>query len=111
MDPAALEHLKGYIAEGVSAFQVIAHTARLLREAGFVQLPMKASWRLEAGGRYFVTPFGTTLYAFTLGEESPLDGRPLLSGAHVDFPAIKIGSRIVVPRDNLVAWIEEKMAQ
>jgi excisionase family DNA binding protein len=28
-----------------------------------------------------------------------------------DFPAIKIGSRIVVPRDNLVAWIEEKMAQ
>lgn len=26
-----------------------------------------------------------------------------------DFPAIKIGSRIVVPRDKLVAWLEEKM--
>ena len=90
MDPKALEHLKGYITEGVSAFHVIAHTARLLREAGFVQLPMKGPWRLEAGGRYFVIPFGTTLYAFTLGEENPLDGRPLLSGAHVDFPAIKI---------------------
>ena len=28
-----------------------------------------------------------------------------------DFPAIKIGSRIVVPRDKLVAWLEEKMMQ
>lgn len=28
-----------------------------------------------------------------------------------DFPAIKIGSRIVVPRDKLVAWLEEKMTQ
>lgn len=28
-----------------------------------------------------------------------------------NFPAIKIGSRIVVPRDKLVAWLEEKMTQ
>lgn len=28
-----------------------------------------------------------------------------------DFPAIKIGSRIVVPRDKLVAWLDEKMTQ
>lgn len=28
-----------------------------------------------------------------------------------DFPAIKIGSRILVPRDKLVAWLEEKMTQ
>ena len=27
------------------------------------------------------------------------------------FPAIKIGSRIVIPRDKLIAWIEEKMTQ
>ena len=27
------------------------------------------------------------------------------------FPAIKIGSRIVVPRDKLIAWLEDKMAQ
>ena len=28
-----------------------------------------------------------------------------------DFPAIKIGSRIIVPRDKLVAWLEEKITQ
>lgn len=28
-----------------------------------------------------------------------------------DFPAIKIGSRIVIPRDKLVAWLEEKVSQ
>ncbi len=86
----ALEHLNGYITGGVSAFHVIAHTARLLREAGFIQLSMREPWRLEKGGRYFVSPFDTTLYAFTLGEDDPLGGRPLLAGAHVDFPALKL---------------------
>ena len=25
-----------------------------------------------------------------------------------DFPALKIGSRIVVPKDKLIAWVDEK---
>jgi excisionase family DNA binding protein len=28
-----------------------------------------------------------------------------------DFPAIKIGSRILVPRDKLKEWVENKMMQ
>ena len=28
-----------------------------------------------------------------------------------NFPAIKIGSRILVPRDKLKEWLDEKMAQ
>jgi len=26
-----------------------------------------------------------------------------------DFPSLKIGSRIIVPRDKLKSWLEEKM--
>ena len=28
-----------------------------------------------------------------------------------DFPTITLGSRIIVPRDKLMAWIEEQAAQ
>ena len=28
-----------------------------------------------------------------------------------DFPAIKLGSRIVIPRDQFFAWLEKKMPQ
>ncbi len=28
-----------------------------------------------------------------------------------DFPSIKIGSRILVPRDKLKDWLDDKMAQ
>ena len=28
-----------------------------------------------------------------------------------EFPSIKIGSRILVPRDNLKEWVENKMMQ
>ena len=28
-----------------------------------------------------------------------------------DFPSLKIGSRIVIPRDKLIQWIEEKVSE
>ena len=28
-----------------------------------------------------------------------------------DFPSLKIGSRIVVPKDRFIQWIEEKVSQ
>jgi len=28
-----------------------------------------------------------------------------------DFPSLKIGSRIVVPKDKFIAWIEEKVSE
>ena len=43
-------------------------------------------------------------YADTLEE-----GQAILEVAHrQDFPAITLGSRIIVPRDRFMAWIEEQ---
>ncbi len=98
----ALKHLSDYIAEGVSAFHVIAYTTRLLREAGFVELKLKGPWELQPGGRYYVVPFDTTLYAFTLGTADPLGGRPLLAGAHVDWPALKLKPHPEIARQGML---------
>ena len=69
--PKEVEQLFHYLQNGTSAFHVIAHTKQVLTEAGFTELHIKDNWTLTKGGRYFCSPFDTTLYvtfpmAFTL---------------------------------------------
>ncbi len=83
-------NLISYLKSGVSAYHVVAYTRRLLLEAGFEEVSLKDTWKLDRGGRYFCMPFGTTLYAFTVGRECDLKNGIHIGGAHTDFPAIKI---------------------
>ena len=83
-------NLFSYLSAGVSAYHVAAHSRQLLLEAGFEELALKETWKLEKGGRYFCMPFGTTLYAFTIGSACELANGIHIGGAHTDFPAIKI---------------------
>ncbi len=83
-------NLFSYLSAGVSAYHVAAHSRQVLLEAGFKELPLKETWKLEKGGRYFCMPFGTTLYAFTIGSACELANGIHIGGAHTDFPAIKI---------------------
>ncbi len=83
-------NLFSYLSTGVSAYHVAAHSRQVLLEAGFKELPLKETWKLEKGGRYFCMPFGTTLYAFTIGSACELANGIHIGGAHTDFPAIKI---------------------
>ena len=85
-----MQKLFNYLSEGVSPFHVIAHTKKLLDEAGFTELMIKDPWSLAAGGKYYCAPFGTTLYAFTIGRDPDLSGGIHIGGAHTDYPVLKI---------------------
>ena len=85
--PKEVEQLFHYLQNGTSAFHVIAHTKQVLTEAGFTELHIKDNWTLTKGGRYFCSPFDTTLYAFTIGESCDLSNGIHIAGAHTDFPA------------------------
>lgn len=82
--------LFSYIKSGTSAYHVVSHSRQLLLDAGFEELHLKEIWNLKRGGRYFCMPFGTTLYAFTVGRECDLANGIHIGGAHTDFPAVKI---------------------
>lgn len=88
--PNEITKLFSYLKAGVSAYHVVAHSRQQLLAAGFEELSLKEDWNLERGGRYFCVPFGTTLYAFTVGSECDLSNGIHIGGAHTDFPAIKI---------------------
>lgn len=83
-------NLFSYLQAGVSAYHVVSYGRQLLLEAGFEEIRLKDTWKLRRGGRYFCMPFGTTLYAFTVGSECDLSNGIHIGGAHTDFPAIKI---------------------
>ena len=82
--------LFSYIKSGTSAYHVVSHSRQLLLDAGFEELHLKEIWNLKRGGRYFCMPFGTTLYAFTVGRECDFANGIHIGGAHTDFPAVKI---------------------
>lgn len=79
-----------YLKNGTSAFHVTAHSKKTLAKAGFTELRLNQPWSLERGGRYFCSPFDTTLYAFTIGADCDLSNGIHIAGAHTDFPSIKI---------------------
>ncbi len=84
------ERLFAFTSAGTSAFHTVAHAAGCLEAAGFKELSMQEDWQLKEGGAYFVQPFATTLYAFTVGKELSLSNGIHIAGAHTDFPAIKL---------------------
>ncbi len=85
-----ISKLFSYIKSGTSAYHVVSHSRQLLLDAGFEELQLKETWKLKRGGRYFCMPFGTTLYAFTVGRECDFANGIHIGGAHTDFPAVKI---------------------
>ena len=90
--PAAAEELLGFIQCSTSPFHVVEESATRLLHAGFQELKPADSWRLAAGGRYFLRVYGSTLLAFVVGEK-PLKshGTPLLmAAAHTDFPGFRL---------------------
>ena len=71
-----------------------SHTAAFVREGlltcGFSELSMKEDWELNRGGKYFIHYCGSTLIAFTLGEDYQEGDGFRMGAAHTDFPCFKI---------------------
>jgi len=87
------EKLLQMLEEGVSPFHVAASVEERLRENGFEALEMRDDWKLEKGGKYYIKHHGSTLFAFTIGNNC--EGVPELrmAAAHTDFPCMCIKSR------------------
>ncbi len=81
-----VEELLSFIQQSPSPAHTVAAAEKLLRAAGFAELSPAEDWQLAAGGRYFVSVYGTTLLAFTIGEAGPLR----MAAAHTDFPCFRL---------------------
>ncbi|MDF3934228.1 M18 family aminopeptidase [Pseudomonas citronellolis] len=79
-----------FLAASPTPFHATTSLARRLEEAGYQRLDERDAWRTEAGGRYYVTRNDSSLIAFKLGNDSPLEQGLRLVGAHTDSPCLRV---------------------
>lgn len=82
------EELFEFIRKSPTAFHAVRELSEMLRDAGYTELSEAAPWKLNMGGRYFVTRNQSALIAFALPGQI-LTGFQI-AASHGDSPALRI---------------------
>ncbi len=85
-----------FLRRSPTPFHAVTEGVRLLLERGFTPLAEADAWQLTPGGRYFVTRNGSSLIAFVLGQNSPVESGIRMVGAHTDSPCLRVKPEPVV---------------
>ena len=95
-----------YIAASPTAFHAVAHTAKMLDNAGYTHLCESDPWTLETGKGYYVTRNGSSLIAFRIpsGEYSGF----MMTASHCDSPCFKIKENAELADEHYVRLSTEK---
>lgn len=83
------EGLLQYLAASPTPFHAVQSMTSLLDDAGFTGLSEQDDWSL-APGKYYVTRNGSSIVAFVLGKQDPVETGVRLVGAHTDSPCLKL---------------------
>ncbi|MCR5331231.1 MAG: M18 family aminopeptidase [Lachnospiraceae bacterium] len=89
INSTAAGRLSQFIRSAVSPFHTVEESGKLLKKAGFTELSPEGRWKLAAGGKYYVTPYKTVLFAFTIPEKASKRGIHI-AAAHTDFPCLHV---------------------
>lgn len=81
-------NLLNTIAKSTSSFTTVSNAIDRLYQRGFDELNLNEKWSLENGGKYFINVYDSSLFAFTIGENS--DGMLKIAAAHTDHPCLYI---------------------
>lgn len=75
---------------GVTPFHSVEKCESILMENDFKKIKYEEEWKLEKGGKYVLNHYGTTLFAFTVGENFGSGDMLRLAAAHTDYPCMRI---------------------
>lgn len=87
------QELINYINSATSPYQVVEEGINKLREAGFIELDFSKPWQLKPGVGYYVMPYATSLFAFSVGDDFESGSSIRIAAAHTDHPGIRIKPR------------------
>lgn len=90
MEKHLAQELIQFIHESPTNFHAILNLKKQLVENGFKQLFSGEAWRLEHGGKYFVTKNHSSLFAFVPGNGNLAEEGFKLICAHSDSPTFRI---------------------
>ena len=102
------EELLEFIERSPSCFHAIANVAAAYEKAGFCRLEEKEDWKLQWGGKYFVTRNDSALIAFCLPERREKVKGFHMAAAHCDSPTFKVKENPERPVEQYVMLNVEK---
>lgn len=83
-----IQGLFDFIEKSPTAFHAAGQICAMLEQAGFVRLSERQTWKLVAGGRYYVTRNDSAVISFVLPEKEAVSYK--LAASHLDSPCFKI---------------------
>ncbi|MBR4143828.1 MAG: M18 family aminopeptidase [Lachnospiraceae bacterium] len=91
----ASKRLADFIKKAVSPYHTVEESRKLLEAAGYKALQLSEDWKIEQGGKYYVIPFKTSLFAFNVPAKrkdntNKKNGSIHIAAAHTDFPCLHI---------------------
>lgn len=87
-----------YMNKAVSPYHAVEQGISLLQKEGFEELIMTKPFILKKGGKYYVKPYQTTLFAFTVGSELEKEQDFHIAAAHTDFPCLHVKPSAELPQ-------------
>ncbi|MDF2951394.1 MAG: Aspartyl aminopeptidase [Anaerocolumna sp.] len=90
MSSIKTSELLTYIDNATSPYQTVEEGIKKLKNQGFLELKMKEPWQLQPGNGYYVNTFGTTMFAFTIGNDFKAGQNLRIAAAHTDQPGFHI---------------------
>ena len=86
-----IDGLCAFLKSSVSAFHAVKNLGDLLEGAGYAPLRESGSWKLQSGGRYYVTRNQSSLIAFSVPERGFAPA--MIVAAHSDSPVFRVKQR------------------
>ena len=83
-----IESLRQFLDGAKSVYHSIQLQKNRLDEAGYQYLPESEGWKLQPGGKYYMTRGGAALIAFRVPEGDPTGF--MISAGHSDRPSFKV---------------------
>ena len=82
-----IKNLQEFLEKSHSVYHAVALIRQELDAAGYTCLPERKSWKLEAGGKYYLVRNGSAILAFRVPEEAKCF---LITASHADRPCFKV---------------------
>ena len=80
----------GFMKKATTAVQTVDTIRERLDAEGFMELNMHEPWKLNASGKYYLTPYPSMLVGFTIGSGECLTKGVKMIAAHTDSPGFRI---------------------
>ncbi len=74
-----------FLDKSYTAYHTVENVCAILQQHGFSKLP-SGEWKLKKGGKYFTTQNGSSVVAFTVGENKVFN----ICESHTDSPCFKL---------------------